>query len=1060
MAGKKINIDKWFNDLRIKRSRLYKDNKDTQAINIIGIVEKFHTEILHFVFELIQNADDTKANEASFIFKKNQIVFTHNGGEFTRSNVEKISSIGHSDKSEDQIGKFGMGFKSVYKITNQPLIYSFLEGRRFNFKIRNEIIPEKIDKTDKFLKRAGNKRKSTIFILNINKAIPPDFNQKCNRFIKENGFKFLMFLNHLKKIKFSVQNNQYSFKKNVIGAGKIKIKSKKNNKKNEFNFFVYKQKVNFLKKNKKAFIVFAFHIGAVGHFFGTKIKTKLNIFLETHENTGLNFYIHAPFIPNNTRTEINLDDENNKKILDICVGGFSNLIEKLKKSKLLNISFIEVLPNCDRQNDYNKFEKLHVKIQETLLKDAIWPCSDKTYQIAKDVKFWGLKQENIFSNQDLVLLSGNSKARWLEESKNSRKSKILLQHLEDNGIRDRGIDLVNKYFSQGRHDFIIKNKRSLDWLFNFYMFMDGLKIYDLPIIKTDDGRVDYGYNVRFPSDLPKLDSLSYLHDDFVNKFDPKKRIKLRNYFKKCEVHKTDEHDEIKNLLYIYFPKANNYSTSSGNKQIDQDYTEYLDKLADYYKKYGDIDLLRSYQIFVDKNNNFCSHSEFFIDEERCRTYLSSIREQLGLKKMFIPKSAINKQKIIDLAKALGIKTIIGMDIDDLIFRNHKHPNWKKMIERFNEDPYYSLSGRRYTDEDNTIPFLDKLLEIISQTQKKEISYVIALRLSSTSMKERQARFKPRASYPKTETDKSAYMYRLMESNWIPQRDGSFQKPKDSNKESTDKKFMDLAKMSWLYELNFASSESIRENREKIERDDEKKHGLPPGSIKTIQGLTQEEWENLQKTQQEKRKKSITKTEDQEFETRSSPHPTQAKDDELRTEEKGSKYVEEENPIEGKKVKIKFSTEEDRILKENKRKLKETHYLHHCQICCLATNYKTTGNILNEDFLVKSLGKINRIKLMDVHHIHSIADHGPKTHLSNLIVLCKNHHFGFVESYGHGKDAKDRVYNLLKQSKEKTLVQLPKDDGTPESVPGYKIKMEKNDFELFFTETHTNEFFEQ
>ena len=198
MAGKKISIDKWFNDLRIKRSRLYKDNKDTQAINIIGIVEKFHTEILHFVFELIQNADDTKANEASFIFKKNQIVFTHNGGEFTRSNVEKISSIGHSDKSEDQIGKFGMGFKSVYKITNQPLIYSFLEGRRFNFKIRNEIIPEKIDKTDKFIKRNKNKNKSTIFILNINKIVPPNFHQKCNQFVKENRFKFLMFLSNLK----------------------------------------------------------------------------------------------------------------------------------------------------------------------------------------------------------------------------------------------------------------------------------------------------------------------------------------------------------------------------------------------------------------------------------------------------------------------------------------------------------------------------------------------------------------------------------------------------------------------------------------------------------------------------------------------------------------------------------------------------------------------------------------------------------------------------------------------------------------------------------------------
>ena len=141
-----ISINNWFNDLHAIRSRLHKDNQDTQAINVIDILEKFHTEIFHFIFELLQNADDTKANEASFLFKKDQVVFTHNGREFTRSNVKKICSIGYSDKTEDQIGKFGMGFKSVYKITNQPLIYSSLEGRRFNFKIRNEIIQKKLIK--------------------------------------------------------------------------------------------------------------------------------------------------------------------------------------------------------------------------------------------------------------------------------------------------------------------------------------------------------------------------------------------------------------------------------------------------------------------------------------------------------------------------------------------------------------------------------------------------------------------------------------------------------------------------------------------------------------------------------------------------------------------------------------------------------------------------------------------------------------------------------------------------------------------------------------------------
>ena len=79
-----------------------------------------------------------------------------------------------------------MGFKSVYKITNQPLIYTSLEGRKFNFKIRNNIIPEKIEKTDEFTEKIGNRNKSTTFKLKINQAIPSDFHQKCKQFIEEN----------------------------------------------------------------------------------------------------------------------------------------------------------------------------------------------------------------------------------------------------------------------------------------------------------------------------------------------------------------------------------------------------------------------------------------------------------------------------------------------------------------------------------------------------------------------------------------------------------------------------------------------------------------------------------------------------------------------------------------------------------------------------------------------------------------------------------------------------------------------------------------------------------
>ena len=187
-------------------------------------------------------------------------------------------------------------------------------------------------------------------------------------------------------------------------------------------------------------------------------------------------------------------------------------------------------------------------------------------------------------------------------------------------------------------------------------------------------------------------------------------------------------------------------------------------------------------------------------------------------------------------------------------------------------------------------------------------------------------------------------------------------------------------------------------------------------------------------------------------TTSSSHPSEAKEDEPRTEEKGIDYMEEEDYEKKTIVKVRVTSKEKKIMKDNKRKLKETHYLNHCQICCLATD-KT----FNEDFLVKSLGAINRRKLMDVHHIHSIGKNGPKTPLSNMLVLCNNHHYGFVKSYGHAMETLNLVHDLLKQKREKTEAQLIRNDGTKEPISGYKITMTKNDYELFFTENHVNEF---
>ena len=85
---------------------------------------------------MIQNAEDAGAREVSFLFNKqsygittlenpelsafqNPALYCHNNAKFEEKDWEGIVSLMNSNKKKDpfKIGRFGIGFNSVYHIT-------------------------------------------------------------------------------------------------------------------------------------------------------------------------------------------------------------------------------------------------------------------------------------------------------------------------------------------------------------------------------------------------------------------------------------------------------------------------------------------------------------------------------------------------------------------------------------------------------------------------------------------------------------------------------------------------------------------------------------------------------------------------------------------------------------------------------------------------------------------------------------------------------------------------------------------------------------------------------
>src|SRR6266566_2140887 len=199
-------MDNWFEELFLKRKRYDEsalENNFEKGIRD-STVEKYPDPV-HFVYELLQNAEDQGATEATFELSADCLVFRHNGNPFKRSDVENITGIGNSDKPQEanKIGRFGIGFKSVFAITDRPEIYTVLEEKPFAFAIEDLVVPITI------LENYENSNQcDTRFIFPFIDGQENSLYTKIRKRLSVLGFETLLFLRNLTSIAWKTETDQ------------------------------------------------------------------------------------------------------------------------------------------------------------------------------------------------------------------------------------------------------------------------------------------------------------------------------------------------------------------------------------------------------------------------------------------------------------------------------------------------------------------------------------------------------------------------------------------------------------------------------------------------------------------------------------------------------------------------------------------------------------------------------------------------------------------------------------------------------------------------------------
>lgn len=457
----------------IKNRKEFVDAQIKNGFDLTTVLVGLYSDASHFVYEILQNAEDAKATEITFDLQPDKLIIKHNGVPFSAEDIDAITGISNlqNDKKKDleKIGKFGIGFKSVYAVTESPRIQSGI----YDFQIINFVLPDKFSENNNF--------QDTTITLNFEhekRSSSEIFELIENKFKNFEHYNLLFLLN-LRKITLKWNKNIISFSKTErkIKDSKIAYDTTITINKLRQQYLVFKAEVlNELFSNlkNKPNLSIAFKIDTKNGFSQiVKSDTScLFAFFETGYETFLNFLVQGPFSTTPARDNIDFKLPVNVSLLSELEQLMKQVLIHFKENKLINIDFLNQLPlNYKIDNTKVVYRQFFSAVKEEFLSGGKYlPTMFKNnYQPAQDIAMVrGRELTSLISSiNDLQALF--EKKYWLDINITADKTPELYNYLiYQLNIKEYTPD---DFARRVTDEFFISKPDS--WMIRFYEFLNG-----------------------------------------------------------------------------------------------------------------------------------------------------------------------------------------------------------------------------------------------------------------------------------------------------------------------------------------------------------------------------------------------------------------------------------------------------------------------------------------------------------------------------------------------------------------------------------------------------------
>lgn len=804
---------------RIQWVEANKLNEFEDGIN--KLLTEIYPDTAHFIYELLQNAEDAEASKVDFNLKKDMLIVRHNGKRlFNEKDVKSITSIGESTKKDDvnQIGKFGVGFKSVFSYTKTPRIYS----GNFRFELRYLVCPYVISPAD-----IG---KDTLFEFPFNHAdknAVQAFTETANMLqsLKEN---VLLFLNNIKEVDWHIEGKGKGFVTRRLHNEKhIEIDYKSVTGERVASHWLRFTKPCNEDDRLHVALAFKLFIASETNSKRSNKKTiekqiapiigKLSIFFPAEkETTELKFHIHGPYASTVARDSIPDNNEGNKKLLEQTAILLAESLYEIKNMGLLTTDFLAVLPN--NEDELSVFYKpLQQAVINEMKKNELVPTHSDGHAPAETMYQGPSAIREVISDSDLRFLSNRDSVKFAEGVlKNSRQEKFIRTlGIEEWGHNELVMNMQNKL-----HLNMWLSQHNDMWMRKFYLLLNQARVENrvinetlskkCTIIRLQDGEHKTGDGVYFPNLTDKennnIAGLLRVKAE-IFKGDKEQTEKIRQFLVFMGVKEVSEKEEIEDILKMF------YEYDGTKEPTKKKHIEHMKRFINWWTQYKE-DIFSDYSIFLSEKEYWCKPKTCYIDEPYRET---------GLKRFYLANDGANKKyelwhgykekkiNIEEFSVALGVEAGLSI-IEQTIPYDHPdkgtlNPSW------------WGQSSYRI-NKDYTIRSVHDLLK----KPTSEASYLIWRCILEAGSETTCAQFRENSKFP-TNSAPSSLVYDLKKTAWIPDKKGAFYKPCDITKDMLHRDFIYDDRNGWLTAIEFGENERKKSEEHKTLREGYKKIGL-------------------------------------------------------------------------------------------------------------------------------------------------------------------------------------------------------------------------------------------